>query len=261
MKWGIVYNLSLVALLFLLPIILSALLPMRQTERSINFYDQNGKVIWFEPSDISKNYVVRTTKSLQDIYGDLDKLNAKYKDGSRFEAARLHQIRVTLYDSVVQLIRAGDIKSQLVKDNIVEIENMAVLRRIIYKIPDNSGGGNYEDNNREFGGMILADNSLAFFTKGRVSHPCSRGLAVTIPGDGIAEYHSHPSGTRFDVNIHFQQVLTCEFVQAPSKEDVQAVNHRRGYVFGMGKELIYVYDNSGIKAVFPFPVSKKGNSE
>jgi hypothetical protein len=261
MKWGIVYNLSLVAFLFPLPIILSALLPMRHTERSIRFYDQNGDVIWFQPSSISKSYIVRTTKSLQDIYGDLDKLKPKLKDGSQFEPARLHQIRVSLYDSVVQLIRDGDIKNQLVKDNTVEIENMEVLREIIKKIPDDRRGGNMQANNREYGGMILANNSLAYFAKSPVNDPCSGGLAVIIPGDGKAEYHSHPSGTRLGIDTRFElTVKTCGFVQGPSKKDEVAVKHRLGYVFGMANGLIHVYDSSGIKAVFPFPTVKEDSS-
>jgi hypothetical protein len=258
MKWGIVYNLSLAALLFLLLSILSALLPLRHTRQGIYFYDQNGKVVWFETGDISKSYVVRTTKSPEDIYGDLKKLDPKLKDGSHFEAAKLHNISVARYDSVVQLISAGDIDNQLVKDNIVEIESMSLLRQVINKIPDDGSGGNYPNNNREYGGMIQADNSLAFFEKGPFGNPCTRGLSISIPGDGKAEYHSHPSGTRFD--IRFEEIYTCGFMQAPSQHDMQAAGHRRGYVFGMANELVYVYDSAGIKAIFPFPASKKGNS-
>ena len=257
MKWGIVYNLSLAAFLFLLLFILSALLPLRHTKQGIYFYDQDGNVAWFETGDISKSYVVRTTKSPEDIYGNLGKLNPKLKDGSDFEAARLHRISNALYDSVMQLISAGNIDHQLVKDNVVEIEHMSVLRQVINKIPDDGGGGNYPQNNREYGGMIQSDNSLAFFEKGPFSNPCSRGLSIRIRGDGKAEFHSHPSGTRFD--IRFEDIYTCGFMQAPSNEDVQAAGHRRGYVFGMANELVYVYDSSGIKAVFPFPATKKGN--
>jgi len=258
MKWGIANNLSLAALLFLLLSTLSALLPARHIKRGIYFYDQNGTVVWFETGDVSKSYVVRTTKSPEDIYGDLHKLNPKLKDGSTFEAARLHGISTALYDSVVQLIGAGAINNKLVVENIIEIENMAVLRQVINKIPDDGKGGNYPNNNREFGGMIQNDNSLGFFEKGPFSNPCSRGLSIKINGDGVAEYHSHPSGTRFD--IRFEEVYTCGFMQAPSKDDVQAAGHRRGYVFGMGNELVYVYDSSGIKAVFPFPTSKRSSS-
>lgn len=258
MKWGIVNNLSLAAFLFLLLSILSALLPLRHTKQGIYFYDQDGKVVWFETGEISKSYVVRTTRSPEDIYGNLKKLNPKLKDGSHFEAAKLHRISIALYDSVVTLIHTGDINNQLVKDNIVEIENMQVLRQVINRIPDDGSGGIHPHNNREYGGMIQADNSLSFFEKGPFSNPCSRGLSIRIPGDGKAEYHSHPSGTRFD--IRFEEIYTCGFMQAPSKDDVEAAAHRRGYVFGMANELIYVYDSAGIKAVFPFPAGKKGGS-
>lgn len=258
MKLGILNNLSWAAFLFLLLTTLSALLPLRHIKSGIYYYDQNGKVIWFETGDISKSYVVRTTKTLEDIYGDLNKLNPKLKDGSHYETAPLQRISIAVYDSVIQLIGNGDINNQLVKDNIVEIESMAVLRNVINKIPDDGSGGNYPNNNREYGGMIQPDNSLAFFEKGAFGNPCLRGLSIKMRGDGKAEYHSHPSGTRFD--IRFEEIYTCGFMQAPSKHDLQVAQHRRGYVFGMGNELIYMYDSSGIKAIFPFPASKKGSS-
>lgn len=165
MKLGIVNNLSWAAFLFLLLSTLSALLPLRHIQSGIYYYDQNGKVIWFETGDISKSYVVRTTKTPEDIYGDLSKLNPKLKDGSHYDAAPLQRINITMYDSVIQLIGNGDINNQLVKDNIVEIESMSVLRNVINKIPDDGSGGNYPHNNREYGGMIQPDNSLAFLKR------------------------------------------------------------------------------------------------
>lgn len=257
MQRGILNNLCLAAFLFLLLTTLSALLPYGRDKRGIYYYDENGKVIWFATGDSSKSYVVRTTKTLPDIYGDLSQLDTKTKNGSKFQPAALRRINAGQYDSVVKLIGDGDIKNPLVITNIVEIDNMNVLRDIIQKIPDDGSGGSYPINNREYGGMITSNNTLVNFDKGPVSNPCLHGPAVKLRGDGKAEYHSHPSGTRFD--IRFEQVYTCGFLQPPSKEDQDVVAHRRGYVFGMGNELIYIYDSSGIKAVIPFPLSKRNS--
>lgn len=232
-------------MLFVLLTTLSALYTPRRYAAGVYYYDENGIVLWYTYGDTARSYVVRTTKSAREIYGRLD--SARLKDGSPHQPAEIHAISKDLYNSVVDLVRNGYIDSSLVLQNLVEIEHVSVFRNIFSKIPDDGQGGTVLNNNREYGGMIRWDNSVPKIDTGDLSYPCTGGAGVRIYGKGKAEFHTHPSGT-----FNNQHSSGCGFIQAPSKDDLEAVEKRRGYVFGMSSKLIYIYDSKGLLATLPF---------
>jgi hypothetical protein len=241
MQRGIPTNLSLVGLLSILLITLSALLAPRRHAGGIYYYDENGVVLWYVPGDTAKGYVVRTTKTPQEIYGRLD--SARLKDGSPHQPAAVNSISRDVYNSVVNLIKNGSVDADLVKQNVIEIESITVFRNIFSRIPDDGSGDTSLNNNREYGGMIRFDNSVTRIDTGDRSYPCYGGAGVRIWGKGKAEFHTHPSGF---------SPRGCAFIQAPSHDDMEAVEKRRGYVFGMSSKLIYIYDSRGLNATLPF---------
>lgn len=234
-------NLSLAGLLFILLTTLSALLAPRRNATGAYYYDENGNVLLYVPGDIARTYVVRTTKSPQEIYGRTD--SARLKDGSPHQPALVNSISWDLYNKVVNLIKKGYFDSALVKENLVEIESQMVFQEIYDRIPDDGRGDTLLNNNREYGGMIKYDNSVARIDTGDRSYPCYGGAGVRIWGKGKAEFHTHPSGF---------SPRGCAFIQAPSHDDLEAVEKRRGYVFGMSSKLIYIYDSRGLNATLPF---------
>jgi hypothetical protein len=242
---GSTTNLSLAGMLFILLTTLSALYAPKRHAGGVYYYDENGIVLWYTYGDTARSYVVRTTKSPQEIYGRLD--SARLKDGSPHQPAQIYAISKELYNTVVGLIRDGYVDSSLVQQNIIEVEHVSVFRDIFDKIPDDGKGGTLLNNNREYGGMIKWDNSITKIDTGDRSFPCAGGAGVRIYGKGKAEFHTHPSGTFNNNNS-----AGCGFIQAPSKDDLDAVEKRRGYVFGMSSKLIYIYDNKGLLATLPF---------
>lgn len=241
MHRGIPTNLSLAGSLLILLATLSSLHAPKRHAGGVYYYDENGEVLWYAPGDSARSYVVRTTKSPHEIYGQMD--SARLKDGSPYFPAEINTISRDLYNTVVKLIKDGFTDSGLVRENIVEIETVSVLRNIYRRIPDNGKGDTLLNNNREYGGMIRWDNSITRIDTGDRSYPCLGGAGVRIWGKGKAEFHTHPSG---------YSSRGCAFIQAPSKDDLEAVENRRGYVFGMSSRLIYVYDSNGLNATLPF---------
>jgi hypothetical protein len=241
MQRGLPTKLSLAGLSFILLTTLSALLAPDRDAGGVYYYDENGVVLWYAPGDTAKSYVVRTTKSAQEIYGFLD--SARLRDGSPHQPAEVNGISRDLYNRVVMLIKNGYVDSGLVRDNVIEIESIMVFREIFKRIPDNGRGDTLLNNNREYGGMIRWDNSVRRIDTGARSFPCFGGAGVRIWGRGKAEFHTHPSGF---------SPRGCAFIQAPSHDDLEAVEKRRGYVFGMSSKLIYIYDSKGLHATLPF---------
>ena len=250
MQRGIITNLSWAGLLFFLLFTLSALFTKPVDTGGVYFFDENGAVIWYATGDTAKCYVVRTTKTIKDIYGLPESADAKLKDASAYYPAGINSISQKLYDSVVRMIKNGFTTDELVRQNIIEVESPAIFREIVDRIPDDGKGDTTLNNNREYGGMIHRDNSITKVFAGSRSYPCFGGAGVMIYGAGKAEWHSNRSGTQFTSN----KIMTggCSFIQPPSKDDLEAVGRRRGYVLGMSSRLIYIYDSTGLNATLPF---------
>lgn len=141
------------------------------------------------------------------------------------------------------------------EQNVVEIVPIATLKIAKAVIKDDGTGGhaNKPDNQRETGGNILDDNSIADVTQGPMRGSFGHQHAsVLIPENTAAKatFHSHPSAT-FMVNGK-----PYGSVMQPSQADYDATKNRINYIFQMNYKTILIHDKTNVLATLPFSVLK-----
>lgn len=250
MQRGNLIYLSLAGLLFLL-VTLTALIPNPRDEFEY-YYNEKGSLIYYRPSDISRTWVIKTSKSRFEIY--------TASDTSEVKNAAVNGITWSTALDVERLIGLHQVDSDLVTKNIVEIFNPTVFSNMRAVIMDNGKGGSDSVNNKEYGGLLHADGQIFQIDSGLYVPLCKSGKrAVILQSKGFAEFHDHPSGCRGALELYActdttlaKQPGGCGYTQGPSKIDQQAVGKRTGYVFAMRARIIFIYDNNGVKATIPF---------
>ena len=139
--------------------------------------------------------------------------------------------------------------------NVVEISPISTLKEAKSTIKDDGTGSNPKkpNNQREYGGNILSDNSIADVTEGPMrgtNGQLNSSVNIPINNDTKETYHSHPSGTTM---VNGRPMGSS---RGPSAADYKNLQGKQGYVFQMRTQEIIVYDKSGIKATLPFSVFK-----
>ncbi|OQP63043.1 hypothetical protein [Niastella populi] len=218
------------------------------------YYNEQGVELYCAPEG-SGTFVIRTCKKKEEIYYDWDKVSKAIKKDT-FDVIEVKSISFEEAKKVEALICNGYVEDSLVKNNVVRILDRNLIRKIFAKIPDSGTNTDSLNDFREYGGTIFKDKPFSFHVGG-IGNPCDSGVAVEFREEGIAYYHSHPSGER--------KVGDCYYIQGPSLKDQEALmkgkkqNKKKkvdakGYVFGMNKRshLIYIFDKDGIKATLPF---------
>ena len=166
--------------------------------------------------------------------------------------------KTAITESAAQQTEAKITNGELQGDhmqNVVEISPISTLKEAKSTIKDDGTGSDPKkpNNQREYGGNILSDNSIADVTEGpmRGDKGQLKG-SVTIPinKDTKETYHSHPSGTTM---VNGRPMGSS---RGPSAADYKNLQGKQGYVFQMRTHEIIVYDKSGIKATLPFSVFK-----
>ena len=206
-----------------------------------DYYNEKGEHIGNDGVDDGKNFVIKTTKSTDDLYGKAD-ANDKFSD----ERGKSNPITNEAAEKTESEIKAGNFKGDHMK-NLVEIaptKAMEKMESVVSK--DNGTGGNKPENNREYGGKLVGAN-VTPAKAGEVGDP-SAGKMASIKGDN--DFHSHPSGT---VKVPGG---TAMWAQPPSNTDIKVATGKN-YVFGMKSGIVYIYSNKGVVATIPMSTFKK----
>ena len=196
-----------------------------------DYLDSNGNLIGTDGKNDGRLYVLKTSRSSFDSYG-----NAPVAGITRKEAKRV--------------VKEGDISN---KDNFVEITGSKAIREAaVSKIADDGTGGTSDNNNREY--LVTFDKSIEphetnaiYCKKGPVGDPTKDNAISVSAGDSpdINYIHTHPSGTKNG----------SSWYQAPSNQDVMNTTTQK-YVIGMGDKTVYIYNGSGINATLPLDIYK-----
>ena len=188
-----------------------------------------GEFIGSDGIDDGKLYVLKTSKSTFDSYGNVSADGITRKEYRR-------------------VIKEHDISN---KNNFVEITGDAEIRKsVISKIEDNGKGGTVDNNNREyiitFDSCIGADETnMIYCRKGPVGHLAENESVYVNTGSStdIVHIHTHPSGEKDGI----------KWFQAPSEDDVNNTT-TQSYVIGMRDKTVYIYNGNGINATLPLKV-------
>jgi hypothetical protein len=146
-----------------------------------------------------------------------------------------------------RLLRQGKFTEALATGNLIELWPLAWRVDDWAHIKDNGKGGQDEENNREYG--VTRYQDTVKMNIGAVSTPLFPvEIEVTTSKLLLTNMHSHPSGFRDDFGNN-----TYSFIQPPSNVDIKTVPAHGRYwtVFGMGSDLVYLYDSTGVIAVLP----------
>lgn len=237
----------------MLPVIM-ALSPMQgsvQTSDNAgvsNYYNEKGDLLRSVSStNGSHEYVIKTTYPRNLLYREELTSVRTGKAGDHNTPAAVKCISRRVAVRVEELIRNGFTDSSLVKDNVIETMPRDQLLAMRQWIGDDGMGGTQPSNNREWSGVINFQKNLVNVKKGKVALACTPEVNAVIDSVGLAEFHSHPSGT----DTRKSDGAPCFFMQAPSQRDISELKSRIGFVFGMKSGLIYIYDKEGVRATLP----------
>ena len=196
----------------------------------------NGEIIGTDGIDDGRILVVKNTSSSPDPNDN--------------EKVVLHNVKTS---KVVDFIKKNSGNKDAFSENsdiyssTIEIEGSAENRSQMVKIisQDSGESGLGDNENREFGGAIK-NGKVIEYEPGPVSHGGS--MQIELPSEDSA-FHSHASGS-YKVNIK-GITYTSTWVQPPSQSDINTAGTLSRYVFGRGDKNVYIYNNTGVLAVFP----------
>jgi hypothetical protein len=239
------------------------------------FYNERGELLFrYDDALKTASYVIKTRKQFHEIFHEIP-FDDTTTTSTSYNPATVLSISRRISRKVEKLIRRGDIHNPLVTENIVEVLDKSVLRRMYDNIQSRCNN-NDAKNFREHGGVLLPDGTITCIT-GDLSDPrLFAGATLYVEQEALVYYHSHPSGcVEQNGNASYAAVedrnpnkvlfsgsnvtrLIC-YIQGPSKQDQDAVGNKTGYVFGMDATsgLIYIYDREGVKATLPVSFVKK----
>ena len=227
------------------------------------YLGRNGKELFRVVNDKpDRTFLVKTSETQESLYSENER--------KRGDAAKVNNISKDTAKSVEKEIEKGNVDSKLVQDNIVQIENLDVMKEMYNIVKSDDGrGGTSEANNREYGGTKTAGASnVSAVEPGPVANPkTDRNAFITFTIDDTISliFHSHPSGEIVEgerpganeIRLGGYSIDTYKFQQAPSVLDINTIGNATGYVFGRGNGMIYVYNSTGVIATMPDKQLKK----
>ncbi len=232
--------------------------PDGMAPEDIVYLNEKGKELYrIEDDKVDKIFVIKTTQATSDVYTK-EEIEAGI-------AGTSNPISKEVAQETESEIKKGNVTSEVVKSNTVEIEGMGNMQSL-YKTAsnDNGRGGTSEANNKEYGNVICNDGCVMESMRGKAANPSKDSEAsITHNMSGAkATSHSHPSG---DVVVRSGSgnslgggtTTTYSFMQGPSKPDISGAGSRINYVFGRGSGVTYIYNSAGVIATLPSKIFKK----
>ena len=92
-------------------------------------------------------------------------------------------------------IRQGNLSGPHMQ-NIMEIESVPTLKKMRNTIKDDGTGGDSDNNNREYGGIVNHEGQIANVSQGEVRESGKHASVSINPKGARSVYHSHPSGSK-----------------------------------------------------------------
>ena len=143
-------------------------------------------------------------------------------------------------------IRQGNLSGPHMQ-NIMEIESVPTLKKMRNTIKDDGSGGDSDNNNREYGGIVNHEGQIANVSQGEVRESGKHASVSINPKGARSVYHSHPSGSK---NLGPLQGSS----RFPSRQDHKSIGTATGYLFQMRTKEIIVFDNKKIEAIVSFSI-------
>ena len=203
-----------------------------------DYYDSKGNLLGNDGIDDEKIYVMRTTRTSFDSYGD-----APVKNISRKQAkAAAREIREYSGDATHDFSDA--------QKSFVELDGSSDIRKVVVScIKDDGTGGTSDNNNREYGMNFEKKNPVKVYSKlGDIAKPDGHFVSVEVAiHPDLATIHSHPSGN-----------IIPNLQPAPSVQDVaNGLDNCNSYVIDMANKIVYIYNKTGILSSFPLNIYTK----
>ena len=200
-----------------------------------DYYNEKGHKIGTDGKDDGKIYVVKTTKTTNELYGNNNyNLKGNSNPISKEQALKTEES-----------IKKGDFSKETMK-NVIEIpsaNNINKMEDIVSK--DDGMGGTKSENNQERGGFIK-NGKVIKSEPGPVANLATMQIASI---NGNVDFHSHPSVT---LKIFGE---TRGWSQPPSSVDINTANGQN-YIFGMRSNTMYIFTNKGIIGTIPMKIFK-----
>jgi hypothetical protein len=169
-----------------------------------NFYNEKGEYLGTGGKDEGKNYVIRTTKTATELYGEDD-----YPERGESAAISVEAAAKTEAE-----IRNGNFTADVMK-NVVEVYSNRTIEKIAKVVSKDDGtGGTKTANNREYGGQV-DEPKVTELPAGPIADP-SEGENASLTFVNRIDFHSHPSGFK---KVHGG---TAVWTQAPSATDIKS---------------------------------------
>ena len=143
-------------------------------------------------------------------------------------------------------IRQGNLSGPHMQ-NIMEIESVPTLKKMRNTIKDDGSGGDSDNNNREYGGIVNHEGQIANVSQGEVRESGKHASVSINPKGARSVYHSHPSGSK---NLGPLKGSS----RFPSRQDHKSIGTATGYLFQMRTKEIIVFDNKKIEAIVSFSI-------
>lgn len=131
----------------------------------IVYLNEKGKELYrIEDDKVDKIFVIKTTQATSDVY-TTEEIEAGISGTS-------NPISKEVAQETESGIKKGNVTSEVVKSNTVEIEGTGNMQSL-YKIAsnDNGRGGTSEANNKEYGNVICNDGCVMESMRGKAANP------------------------------------------------------------------------------------------
>ncbi len=198
------------------------------------YYNESGQEIFDDKKDDHKIYVIKTTKTTEQMYDSRDNDPGKANPITEQEAA-----------STEKEIKSGNLTGSHMK-NVAYVGTEGQMDKMLDNINDNGTRGTLDQNNREYGGVNKKNGDVENAPPGPVldpSNPKSASLSLKI-SSGEGTNHSHPSGTKGVYGWGAR-------LQPPSGQDIRTSNSSQSYVFGMRSYTLFLYNKDGVYGTMP----------
>lgn len=203
-----------------------------------DYYDSRGRLLGNDGIVDDAVYVMRTTKSSFESYGDAP-VNKIPRGQARAAAKEICTFN-------------GDASHDFsnARESFVKLDGSREIRKeVLSCIEDDGTGGTSDKNNREYGMNFDSKEPLKVYSRqGPVAVPGASTIGVENPdAPSLVTVHSHPSGN-----------IVPGLMPAPSAADVENCNQKNNsYVIAMSNKMVYIYNKTGIIASFPLNIYTK----
>ena len=203
-----------------------------------DYYDSKGNLLGNDGINDKKIYVMRTTKTSFESYGDAPVNNIPRKQAK----AAASEIREYSGDTTHDFSEA--------QKSFVELDGSSDIRKeVVSYIKDDGTGGTSDNNNREYGMNFAKKDPLKVYgAPGDIAKPGGQMVSVDVAiHPDLVTIHSHPSGN-----------IIPNLQPAPSAQDVTyGLGNTNSYVIDMSNKIVYIYNKTGILSSFPLNVYTK----